>query len=153
MLGRLAFGPILAMGVLLLGIFVCWLYAAQTVYEMTFGDTGPVPAHMFFQNVLTTQTGWMLIAIGNVVGFLFAVFVLAISVVSFPMLLDRHVGLSSAIATSVRATAMNPFVIAVWGLIVAVALFVGSIPALLGLVIVMPVLGHATWHLYRKLVP
>ena len=147
-----AFRPILAMGVLLLGIFICWLYAAQTIYEMTFGDPGPMPVSTFFQQVLTTPQGWTLIAIGNAVGFVFALFVLAISVVSFPMLLDRHIGVSSAIATSVRATTTNPIPILAWGLIVAVALFVGSIPALLGLAIVLPVLGHATWHLYRRVV-
>jgi uncharacterized membrane protein len=147
-----AFGPILMMGVLLLGIFVCWLYAAQTIYEMTFGDPGPMPLRTFFEQVLTTKPGWTLIVVGNAVGFLFALFVLAISVVSFPMLLDRRVGVSSAIATSVRASIVNPVAILAWGLIVAVGLFIGSLPALLGLVIVMPVLGHATWHLYRRVV-
>ncbi|HEX9463028.1 MAG TPA: DUF2189 domain-containing protein [Alphaproteobacteria bacterium] len=147
-----SFGPVLMMGALLLGIFVCWMYAAQTVYDMTFGDTGPVAMRQFLENVLTTPQGWVLIAVGNAVGFLFAAFVLAISVVSFPMLLDRPVGVSSAIATSVRATVTNPVVIAAWGLIVAAALVLGSLPALLGLAIVMPVLGHATWHLYRRIV-
>ncbi|HEX6841752.1 MAG TPA: hypothetical protein VF113_09480, partial [Stellaceae bacterium] len=84
-------------------------------------------------------------------GFLFAVLVLAISVVSFPLLLDRDVGLVAAVRTSIRAVAANPGTMAVWGLIVAGGLVLGSAPAFLGLVIVMPVLGHATWHLYRKL--
>jgi uncharacterized membrane protein len=76
-----------------------------------------------------------------------------ISVVSFPLLLDRDVGLYAAVATSVRAVATNPVPMAAWGLIVAGGLVLGSLPVLLGLVIVMPVLGHATWHLYRKVVP
>jgi uncharacterized membrane protein len=78
--------------------------------------------------------------------------VLAISVVSFPLLLDRDVGLDAAVWTSIRAVAANPGPMGLWGLIVAAGLVVGSIPAFLGLVIVMPVLGHATWHLYRKVV-
>jgi len=78
--------------------------------------------------------------------------VLAISVVSFPLLLDRDVGLRTAVLTSISAVTANPGPMAVWGLIVAGGLVIGSIPAFLGLIIVMPVLGHATWHLYRKVV-
>ena len=94
-----------------------------------------------------------MIVIGVSVGFLFALLVLAISVVSFPLLLDRDVGLPNAVWTSIRAVAANPGPMAIWGLIVAGSLVVGSIPAFLGLIFVLPVLGHATWHLYRKLVP
>jgi len=94
-----------------------------------------------------------MIVVGVGVGFLFALLVLVISVVSFPLLLDRDVSIGAAVSTSVRAVIVNPIPIAVWGLIVAGGLVVGSIPLLLGLIIVMPVLGHATWHLYRKVVP
>jgi uncharacterized membrane protein len=86
------------------------------------------------------------------VGFLFAALVLAISVVSFPLLLDRDVGLDVAIGTSLRAIAANPGTMALWGLIVAAGLVAGTIPVFLGLIFVMPVLGHATWHLYRRVV-
>ena len=79
--------------------------------------------------------------------------VMTISVVSFPLLLDREAGLDTAILTSVRAVVENPGPMALWGLIVAAGLVIGSLPFLLGLTIVMPVLGHATWHLYRRLVP
>ena len=95
----------------------------------------------------------MLIGLGVSVGFLFALLVLTISVVSFPLLLDRDVGLYTAVMTSIRAVLANPAPMAIWGLIVAGGLVIGSIPLLLGLAIVMPVLGHATWHLYRKVVP
>jgi uncharacterized membrane protein len=105
------------------------------------------------RDVLTTGAGWALIVVGMGVGFLFALLVLTISVVSFPLLLDRDVGLYTALATSVCAVLANPGPMAVWGLIVAGGLVIGSIPVLLGLVIVMPVLGHASWHLYRKVVP
>ena len=94
-----------------------------------------------------------MIVVGVSVGFLFALLVLVISVVSFPLLLDRDVGLAAAVWTSVRAVILNPGPMAAWGLIVAGGLVIGSIPLFLGLIIVMPVLGHATWHLYRKVVP
>ena len=94
-----------------------------------------------------------MIVVGVGVGFLFALLVLMISVVSFPLLLDRDVGLSAAIWTSVRVVICNPGPMAIWGLIVTGGLVIGSIPLLLGLIIVMPVLGHATWHLYRAAVP
>jgi len=103
--------------------------------------------------VFTTDAGRVLIVAGVGVGFLFALLVLAISVVSFPLLLDRNAGLVTAVSTSVRAVIANPGPMAAWGAIVAGALVIGSIPFFIGLVIVMPVLGHATWHLYRKVVP
>jgi uncharacterized membrane protein len=93
-----------------------------------------------------------MIVAGVGVGFLFAVVALAISVVSFPLLLDRDVSINSAIGTSIRVVATNPVPIATWGVIVAAGLVIGSVPLLLGLVVVMPVLGHATWHLYRGVV-
>jgi uncharacterized membrane protein len=86
------------------------------------------------------------------VGFLFAVTVLTISVVSFPLLLDRDVGAVEAVLTSGRAVAANPWTMALWGLIVAGLLVIGSLPLLFGLAVVVPILGHSTWHLYRKVV-
>src|SRR5262249_58967892 len=106
----------------------------------------------FLHDVLTTRAGWTLIIVGNGVGLLFAILVLTISVVSFPLLLDRDVGAAGALLTSIRSVASNPWTMAVWGLIVAALLVVGSIPFLIGLTIIMPVLGHATCHLYRKVV-
>jgi uncharacterized membrane protein len=93
-----------------------------------------------------------MIVIGIGVGFLFAVLVLAISVVSFPLLLDRNAGIGTAVTTSMRAVAANPGIMGLWGLIVAAGLVLGSLPFFVGLVVVLPVLGHATWHLYRKVV-
>jgi len=90
--------------------------------------------------------------IGIVVGAFFAALALAVSVVSFPLLLDRDVGVPAAVITSLRVTAANPVPIAAWGLIVAAGLVLGSIPLFLGLIVVMPILGHATWHLYRRTV-
>jgi uncharacterized membrane protein len=147
-----AFGAILVLGLALLAILLLWLAAAQAIYLMTLGPEPPASVGAFARDVFTTPAGWAMIVVGMAVGFLFALLVLTISVVSFPLLLDRDVGLYAAVATSVRAVATNPGSMAVWGLIVASALAVGSIPLLLGLIVIMPVLGHATWHLYRKVV-
>lgn len=148
-----AFGPIVVLGLVLLAIFLLWLAAAYAIYLVTLGPEPPASIGSFVQDVFTTSAGWALIVVGVGVGFLFALLVLTISVVSFPLLLDRDVGLYTAVATSVRAVVANPGPMAVWGLIVAGGLAIGSIPLLLGLILVMPVLGHATWHLYRKVVP
>jgi len=90
--------------------------------------------------------------VGCGVGFLFAVVVLTISVVSLPMLLDRNVGAVAAVRTSVRAVAANPITMVQWGGIVAGTLVLGAFPLFVGLAIVLPVLGHSTWHLYRRVV-
>jgi uncharacterized membrane protein len=148
-----AFGAILVLGLILLAIFLLWLAAAYAIWLLTLGPEPPASIGAFAQQVLTTGAGWTMIVVGVGVGFLFALLVLAISVVSFPLLLERDVGLRTAVATSVRAVLTNPGPMAAWGLIVAGGLVLGSIPVLLGLIIVMPVLGHATWHLYRKVVP
>ena len=146
-LSRLLFGYDM-----LLGIFLVWLGAAYAVYAATLGPEPPVAIGAFIQDVFTTSAGWAMIIFGFGIGFLFALLVLTISVVSFPLLLDKNVGVNKAIETSVRAVRANPKTMAVWGMIVAGSLVLGSLPALLGLIIVMPLLGHATWHLYRKVV-
>jgi uncharacterized membrane protein len=145
-------GAILVLGVLLMIIFAIWLAVAQAIYVASFGDTPAASIPHFIEDVLTTPAGWTLIVVGNGVGFVFALAVLTISVVSFPLLLDRDVGAAVAVLTSVRAVAANPLAMAAWGLIVAALLLVGSLPFFIGLAIVVPVLGHATWHLYRKVV-
>lgn len=147
-----AFTSILALGLVLLGIFVVWLGAAYAIYAATLGPEPPVAIGAFVTDVFTTSAGWAMIIFGFGIGFLFALLVLTISVVSFPLLLDKNVGVNKAIETSVRAVRANPGPMAVWGMIVAGSLVLGSLPALLGLIIVMPLLGHATWHLYRKVV-
>jgi uncharacterized membrane protein len=149
---RPTFGAIVTLGVLLMAIFLIWIAVAQAIYVATFGYLPAASIPDFFRQVLTTPEGWTLIVVGNGVGFLFAVLVLTISVVSFPLLIDRDVGAAGAIVTSVRVVLANPVIMAVWGLIVALLLAVGSIPLLFGLAVVMPVLGHATWHLYRRAV-
>jgi len=147
-----AIGSILVLGMLLLALFALWLFAASFIYTVTLGPDLPISATAFARDVLTTPQGWTMIGVGMGVGFLFALVVLIISVVSFPLLLDRNVGVYAAVATSLRAVRHNPGPMAAWGLIIAAGLVVGAVPLLVGLAIVLPILGHATWHLYRKVV-
>ncbi len=148
-----SFPAIVVLGLLLMIIFLAWLAAAEAIYLVTLGPAPPASIASFARDVFTTGAGWVMIVVGVGVGFLFALLVLTISVVSFPLLLDRNVGIDTAVLTSVRAVVANPGPMAMWGLIVAGGLVIGSLPLFVGLIIVMPVLGHATWHLYRKVVP
>ena len=147
-----SFGAMLGLGTLLLALFVTWIAAADAIYIATFGHAPAASIPDFAARVLTTPEGWSLIIVGCGVGFLFAVVALCVSVVSFPLMLDRHATAIDAIRTSLRAVMKNPFAMAAWGLIVAVLLVIGSLPFFVGLAVVLPVLGHATWHLYRKVV-
>jgi len=147
-----SFGAIAALGMLLLIIFLIWLAVAQSIYIANFGYGWEPSIGEFVNRILTTPEGRSLLIVGNITGFLFALLVLIISVVSFPLLLDRDVGAVEAVLTSVRAVRTNPVTMAIWGLIVAGLLMLGSLPFLAGLAVVMPVLGHSTWHLYRKLI-
>lgn len=147
-----SFGAILALGFYLVMILLIWLMVAQSLYGQTLGPDAPASFVAFVSDVFTTGAGWAMILIGTAIGFLFALMALAISVVSFPLLLDRKVGLPVAVVTSVRVLRHNPGVVLAWGFIVAALLVIGAIPMLLGLIVVMPVLGHATWHLYRRAV-
>jgi uncharacterized membrane protein len=145
-------GAIVAMGLLLMAIFLVWLAVANAIYVANFGYAKPISLAQFVSDVFTTRQGWTLIVVGTGVGFLFAIMVLMISAISFPLLLDRDVGAAVALFTSIRVVAANPVSMGLWGLVVAALLVAGSIPFFLGLTVVMPVLGHATWHLYRKAV-
>jgi uncharacterized membrane protein len=147
-----SFGAIFVLGVVLFAIFLVWIITAHGIWSATLGPVPPTSLGVFLSDVFTTGAGWAMMVLGLAIGFLFAALVLAISVVSFPLLLDRDVGLPVAIVTSFRVATENPAPVAVWGLIVAVGLALGSLPFLLGLIVVLPVLGHATWHLYRRAV-
>ena len=149
---RPAFGSIMVLGLTLIALFLLWLYAAWLIFAHTIGPVEPSSLSAFLHDVFFTGAGWTMAVLGIGVGFVFAVVAMAISIVSFPLLLDRDIGLDTAVKTSVRAVTTNPVPMAAWGLIVAAGLVLGSLPLFVGLVVVLPVLGHATWHLYRKLV-
>ena len=147
-----ALPSIAAVGIMLFAIFIAWLLTAQLFYQYLFGPRPPESLSSFISEIFGTGSGWTLIIVGHLIGAAFAVVVLCMTVVAFPLLLDRDVGAYEAIHTSVRAVLANPLPMLVWGLIVAVLLIVGTVPVFAGLAIVLPILGHATWHVYRKVV-
>ncbi len=156
-LGSPAIGRIALLGAALILIFLLWLVLAQVIYLATlgayYGIDAPAPTlAQFLHDALTTRPGWVMIGLGAIAGLWCALAAFLIGAISFPLLLDRDVGLHTAIATSILAVAANPGPMAAWAAIIAGALALGSAPFLLGLIVVLPVLGHATWHLYRALV-
>jgi uncharacterized membrane protein len=140
---------LIVLGAALLALFLLWIGAAAAIYGATLGPEPPASIAAFAADVVGTGAGWAMIVVGCAVGFVFAALVLAVSVVSFPLLVDRQVGVVTAAVTSVRFARANPRPVAAWGAIVATGLILGTLPLFLGLILVMPVLGHATWHLYR----
>jgi uncharacterized membrane protein len=160
---RPSFDEIAAVSGLLFAIFALWLLAAAALYVLLWGVWAPPwlasfvwydphSAGDFVTRLFTTTEGWALIVIGGAAGALFAALVLAVSVVSLPMLVDCNVSASDAVKTSIRATRGNFGTMLKWGIIVAVLLIAGSIPLFIGLAVVLPWLGYSTWHLYTRLV-
>jgi uncharacterized membrane protein len=147
-----SFAPILVLGLYLLAIFMVWMTAAYALYGMTLGPEPPTSLSAFVSDVFTTSAGWTLIIVGVAVGFVFAAVVLSITVVSFPLLVDRHVGLPRAVIASVQISTRNPVQVLAWGAIVVALLGLGILTLFVGLIVVLPILGHATWHLYRQAV-
>lgn len=148
-----ALGSILVLGAVLFAIFLAWLVSARLIYLATLGDgSHGETIGALLSAAVSTPEGWRLILIGNGVGFLYAALVLGLTVVSFPLLLDRPTDPWTAMRISIAAVARNPVPMALWGLIVAGLLALGALPLLIGLAVVLPVLGHATWHLYRRVV-
>jgi uncharacterized membrane protein len=143
---------ILALGAVLMVILVLWLFAAKALYQSLYGVMAPESYTGFIHEVLTTRRGWTMIVLGHAIGFVFALVAFSIGVVSFPLLLDRDVGAICAVQTSIRAVLANPRTMALWAAMIAALLMIGSAPLLVGLAVVMPILGHASWHLYRRTV-
>ncbi len=136
----------------LLVLFMAWVATAWALYEATLGRVPYAGLGDFLSRVFTTPAGWILIGLGNLAGLAFAGVALAVSAVSFPMLVDRDVDALTAVRTSVSAVAASPAVFARWGVMVAAFLVLGAIPLFVGLAVVLPVLGYATWHLYTRTV-
>jgi len=141
-----------AVAALLISIFVLWVVVAGGLYVALWGMTPPDSIGAFLSRLFTTPEGWALIILGNLIGAGFAVLVLAISVVSLPMLVDCNIEASTAVGTSIRAFRANKGMMIRWGLTIAVLLVLGSIPLFIGLAVVLPWLGYATWHLYTHVV-
>jgi len=147
-----AIGGMLLLGLSLVATFVVWIGVARWLYHAFMGPAAPLTFGGMASEVFQTPHGWMLIVVGNLVGACFALWVLAVSVVSFPMMLDREVSPGEAVQASLAAFRANPAVLTAWGVIVGLLLFAGMALLGVGLAVALPVLGHATWHLYRRLV-
>lgn len=143
-------GRMLKMAALLFALFFGWLMAARGLWGAVMGVEAPETVGSLLAMTLTTGPGWALILVGHAVGAVFAATAMAISVFSLPMLLDGERSVTVAVTASVRACLVNARMMLAWGLVVSVALALGSVPALAGLIVVLPVFGHATWRLYRR---
>ena len=138
-----------AMAVVVLFIFLVWLFVAHTIFALFLGLSAMVNVSADPLGVLLTPDGLAMLAVGTVVGAGFAGVLFAITVVGLPLLLDKELDFVTAMITSVSAVLQNPVPMLLWGVLVAGLLFLGMLPAFLGLFVVLPVLGHATWHIYR----
>lgn len=140
--------PSMAMFIML--VFMFWVFVAHTVFALFFG-LQPIGTSAW--DALTSTTGITMLGFGTLVGGVMAAVFFALTVVSLPLLLDREVDFISAMIASFGCVAANPGVMLRWAAMIAAALFVGMLPMFLGLFVVLPVFGHATWHLYRRLMP
>ena len=147
-----SFAPILAMSLLMMVLYVAWLFMAEMIFFSLFESTMPTSMSDFINQLFTTRHGGALIFYGNFVGFLFAFAAMALSVIAFPLALDKPVTSITAISVSIKAFTSNFYVLAVWGVIVVALLAIGTALFMIGLALTLPILGHATWHLYRKIV-
>jgi uncharacterized membrane protein len=144
--------PIIVLTMMLAGLFLAWLAAAWAIYGATLGRIGPATPDVFLHNLFTTSEGWTMIVVGNLVGAVFALVTLALSVVSFPMVVDKDVDALAAVQTSIAAVTESPVVMVCWGVTVGLILVAGALPLFIGLAVALPVLGYATWHLYTRVV-
>ena len=135
-------------------VFIVWMYLAQFLVALFLGLHASFSTlQQFITVVLTTSEGLAFFIIGNLIGAALSLMVFSLTSVSFPLLLDRDgVDFVTAMITSVRAVTTSPVPIIGWGLIIVVLLIVSILPFFLGLLITLPVLGHTTWHLYRRIV-
>jgi uncharacterized membrane protein len=140
------------MAFVMLFFFWMWMYQVRLLMALFLGRASFSTFERFFALVLTTPEGWTFLAVGHLVGAAMALGLYAITVVSIPLLLDRERDIVTALVTSVRAVLASPGPMLGWGVFVWLAVLAASLPFFLGLLVVLPVLGHATWHLYRRAV-
>lgn len=140
--------PSMAMFILL--VFMFWVFLAHTIFALFFG-LQPITDSTW--TTLFTESGAMMLLVGSAIGGVMAAMFYALTVVSLPLILDREVDFITAMITSFACVTTNPVVMAIWAAIIASGLFIGMVPLFLGLFIALPVFGHASWHLYRRLLP
>lgn len=143
---------LLMMSIYLLTLFMVWLVVSRGLYLSLIGDYPSPGVFAFANGIFDHPNALAFLFWSNAFGFVLALVALVISIVAFPMLLDRDCGAASAVSTSVRASLANPVPVAVWGVMVAGLLVIGMATLMVGLVVIVPILGHATWHFYRRLV-
>jgi uncharacterized membrane protein len=132
-------------------IFMMWMYQVRLLVALFFGFRSFAPDE-FFRELVATPEGWLFLAIGHADGAVLSVVMFSLTVVSFPLLLDRDFDFITAMITSVRSVTSNPVPMLGWAFVVVILLLAACAPFFLGLFVVLPVLGHTTWHLYRRLV-
>ena len=133
-------------------VFVVWMYQVRLLVAVFLGLHATASLRDFVVLVTTTPEGIIFLIVGNAVGAVLSLVLFSLTVVSFPLLLDRDVDFVTAMITSVRAVTLSPLPLLSWAAIIVIELLVAALPAFLGLVIVLPILGHATWHLYTRIV-
>lgn len=134
-------------------VFVVWMYQVRLLIALMLGLRSFTSLQEFLVVISTTPEGWLFLIIGHAVGAALSLVLFSLTVVSFPLLLDRDVDCVTAMITSVRAVTTSPVPMIGWAAVIVLLLLVASLPGFLGLLVVLPVLGHATWHLYRRIVP
>lgn len=133
--------------------FVIWMYQVRLLIALLIGLKASFSSlHEFLTVVLTTNEGLVFLAVGNLVGAVLSLILFSLTVVSFPLLLDREVDFVTAMVTSVRSVVTSPLPMIGWAAVIVMLLIVSALPYFLGLLVTLPVLGHATWHLYRRIV-
>jgi uncharacterized membrane protein len=139
------------LGILLIFLMAIWLKSAAVIYAIFFGmRLMTLPA--LLDSLFTTPAGVGFLLLGHAIGAGFAILVFALSVVSFPLIVDRGTDFVTALITSIQTVAANPRRMLIWGAFIGVMLVIGFATAFVGLMIVLPLLGHASWHLYRRII-
>jgi uncharacterized membrane protein len=145
-------GQIALMGLVMMLFQLAWVRFALLLFALFFGPE-PASWDRFVQALFFSTDGLPFLILGTLSGGILAVLAFALSVTAFPMLLDRDVGTAAAIATSVRATIANWRIMTGWAALIVMFTAAGIVTGCLGLIVTMPLIGHASWHAYRELVP
>jgi uncharacterized membrane protein len=140
------------MAFVMLFVFWIWMYQVRLLIALFLGRMSFSTLEKFLAVVFTTGQGWLFLAVGHVVGAALALVLFSVTVISIPLLMEREVDFVTAMITSVRAVVASPVAMLSWGLIVTLCVIIACLPFFLGLLVILPVLGHATWHLYRRAV-
>lgn len=138
------------MAFVVLFIFWIWMYQVRLLIALILGRMSFASLTEFMEIITTTTEGIMFIVIGHVVGAFFAMVLFSTTVISFPILLERELDVISAMITSFKTVSASPVVMLGWGVFVTLAVMISFIPMFLGLLFVLPILGHTTWHIYKK---